>query len=94
MRRLPPQGTEWKQQRARLLKEIAGVYTEHLDAQQAIMEEVVYSLQGVPDAVTMAVLEDWHADLLGLPQDPDPTTKFTTSLDQRIANQLARPIYR
>lgn len=87
---IPSQGTEWKQQRARLLKEIAGVYTEHLDAQQAIMEEVVYSLQGVPDAVTMAVLEDWHADLLGLPQDPDPTTKFTTSLDQRIANQLAK----
>lgn len=82
--------SDWRQYRARLLQEIAGVYTEHLHAQKSIMEEVVYSLHGLPDAVTVAVLEDWHADLLRLPNDPDPTTDFTTSLDQRIANQLAR----
>ena len=80
--------TDWKQHRATLLKEIAGVYSDHIDAQQSIMEEVVYALQGVPDAVTVAVLEDWHADLLKNEPDPDPTTDLYTRLDQRVVNQL------
>ncbi|TWT61966.1 CvpA family protein [Rubinisphaera italica] len=80
--------TDWKQHRATLLKEIAGVYSDHLDAQQSIMEEVVYALQGVPDSVTVAVLEDWHADLLKNSPDPDPTTDLYTRLDQRVFNQL------
>jgi len=85
----PTTDPDWKQHRAELLREIAGIYTEHLDAQQAIMEEVVYSLHGVPDEVTVAVLEDWHADLSGSGPDPDPSTDMTTSLDSRIARQVS-----
>lgn len=85
----PTTDPDWKQHRAELLREIAGIYTEHLDAQQAIMEEVVYSLHGVPDPVTVKVLEDWHADLSGAGPDPDPSTDMTTPLDSRIARQLS-----
>ena len=86
----PTPQSDWKVHRANLLKEIAGVYTEHLDAQQLIMEEVVYSLHGLPDQITVAVLEDWRADLRGFTPDPDPSTDMRTSLDRRIVNQLSR----
>ncbi|MBL4886100.1 MAG: CvpA family protein, partial [Planctomycetaceae bacterium] len=54
----------WRQRRAKLLREIAGVYARSLEAQESVMEEVVAELYGVPDAVTVSVLEDWHADLM------------------------------
>ncbi|MCA8989156.1 MAG: hypothetical protein KDA78_16030, partial [Planctomycetaceae bacterium] len=84
----PSASTDWKQYRAQLLRDISGVYTEHLDAQRAIMEEVVYSLHGVPDQVTVKVLEDWNADLRGIKPDPDPTTDIRAALDRRVYNQL------
>jgi len=79
-----------RQRRAKLLREIAGVYTEHLEAQQNIMEEVVYALQGVPDPVTLKVLDDWHADLLSRKPDPDPSTDIKTSLDRRVLLQIQK----
>ncbi len=79
-----------RQRRAKLLREIAGVYTEHLEAQQNIMEEVVYALQGVPDPVTLKVLDDWHADLLSRKPDPDPSTDVRTPLDRRVLNQIQK----
>ncbi len=85
-----PAQQDWKQHRATLLRNIAAIYTTHVDAQQSIMEEVVYSLHGLPDAITIRVLEDWHSDLRRLSPDPDPTTDMTTALDRRIMNQLNR----
>ncbi len=79
-----------RQRRAKLLREIAGIYTEHLEAQQTIMEEVVYALQGVPDPVTLKVLDDWHADLLSRKPDPDPSTDIKTSLDRRVLSQIQK----
>lgn len=81
---------DWRQRRARLLREIAGIYTEHLEAQETIMEEVVYSLQGIPDAVTLNVLDDWHADMMNRKPDPDSATDLTTSLDRRVFLQLQK----
>ncbi len=84
----------WNEQmrlrRAKLLREIAGVYTEHLEAQETIMEEVVYALQGVPDPITLKVLDDWNADLMGRKPDPDPSTDLTTPLDRRVLNQIQK----
>jgi len=85
-----PLVTDWRQHRAYLLREIAAIYTEHTDAQRSIMEEVVYALHGVPDAVTVSILEDWHADLMGKQPDPDPSTDIATTLDRRVVNQLAK----
>lgn len=81
---------DWRQRRAQLLTEIAAIYTPHQEAQKHIMEEVVHSLHGLPDAVTLAVLEDWYSDLKRLHPDPDPATDLTASIDQRIINQLSR----
>lgn len=86
----PQQQQDWKQHRARLLREISGIYTDHPEAQQLIMEEVVHSLYGLPDMVTVAVLEDWYSDLRRLQPDPDPSTDMTSPLDKRILNQLTK----
>ncbi|MFO0177046.1 MAG: hypothetical protein ACK55P_07585 [Planctomyces sp.] len=40
--------------------------------------------------VVRRVLEDWHADALGLARDPDIGTDVDTRLDERIVRQLSR----
>jgi len=75
--------------RQQLLREIGAVFAEYPEAQQAIIGEVQQSLAGLPSQVELAVLKDWHADLMGITPDPDPTSTFSTSLDARILKQLA-----
>ncbi len=73
----------------RLIREISAVYSDAPHAQEAIQDEVVYHLSGVPDHVSVALLRDWHSDLLGLQPDPDPETGMTTTLDTRLLRQLS-----
>ena len=47
-------------------------------------------LAGVPGDVQRRVLEDWHADAMGLNNDPDPGTDVNTRIDERILRQLDR----
>jgi uncharacterized membrane protein required for colicin V production len=74
--------------RDRLLKEISGIYFNSSGAQQSFIEEIEADLMGLPLEIETAVLMDWHADLLGLDPDPDPTTDFLSRTDRRILNQL------
>jgi uncharacterized membrane protein required for colicin V production len=74
--------------RDRLLKEISGVYYDSEGEQQGFIEEIEADLTGLPTQIETAVLTDWHADLLGLDPDPDPTTDFLSQTDRRIVNQL------
>jgi membrane protein required for colicin V production len=71
------------------LREIAGIYTTKLDAQRNIIAEAERHLQGLPDRVADAVVQDWYADLLRLSgDDPDPETDLSTRLDVRVTRQL------
>ncbi|MEI7699662.1 MAG: CvpA family protein [Planctomycetia bacterium] len=69
-----------------LLSEIAGIYNQRSD----IVSRSRDYLTGVPPAVIRRVLEDWHADAMGLNRDPDPGTDVNTLLDDRILRQLNR----
>lgn len=74
--------------RNRLLKEISGMYFDTEGDQLEFIEEIEADLTGLPMQVETAVLTDWHADLLGLDPDPDPTTDYLSKTDRRIVNQL------
>jgi hypothetical protein len=69
-----------------LLNEIAGIYSQRND----IAANTRKYIAGVPSSVQRRVLEDWHADAMGLNADPDPVTDINTRLDERIVRQLAR----
>ncbi len=69
-----------------LLNEIAGIYSQRND----IAATTKRYLAGVPSQVQRRVLEDWHADAIGLNSDPDPATDINTRLDERIVRQLGR----
>lgn len=69
-----------------LLSEIAGIYSKRDD----VMANTRRYLAGVPSIVQRRVLEDWHADAIGLNSDPDPSTDVNTRLDDRIVRQLAK----
>ena len=68
-----------------LLNEIAGIYSQRDD----ITSNTRKYLVGVPAVVQRRVLEDWHADAMGLNADPDPSTDINTRLDDRIVRQLS-----
>jgi len=67
-----------------LLSEIAGIYGQRND----IVAKSKQYLAGVPSDVQRRVLEDWHADAMGLSRDPDPSTDVNTRIDDRILRQL------
>ncbi len=69
-----------------LLSEIAGIYSRRDD----VMANTKRYLAGVPSIVQRRVLEDWHADAIGLNSDPDPSTDVNTRLDDRIVRQLSK----
>ena len=69
-----------------LLSEIAGIYSRRED----VMANTKRYLAGVPSVVQRRVLEDWHADAIGLNSDPDPSTDVNTRLDDRIVRQLSK----
>jgi len=68
-----------------LLKEIAGIYSQRND----IIAKSEQYLAGVPSDVRQRVLQDWHADAMGLNSDPDPGTDVNTRIDERIVRQLS-----
>lgn len=84
----PPEAVSNEETRNRLLREISGIYFTTENAQEAFELEITDDLAGLPTRVETSVLEDWHADLLGLDPDPDPTTDFRSELDRRIFNQI------
>ncbi len=67
-----------------LLNEISGIYGQRND----IITKSKQYLAGVPSDVQRRVLEDWHADAMGLNRDPDPGTDVNTRIDDRILRQL------
>lgn len=74
--------------RQEMLQKIAAIHTIVPAAQAAIASEIEFSLAGLPDAVTLAVLTDWYVDLTGGDPDPDPATDANTDLDTRIRRRL------
>ena len=78
--------TQLDQYETSLLNEIAGIYSQRND----IPAKSRQYLAGVPSDVQRRVLEDWHADAMGLNNDPDPATDVNTRIDDRIVRQLDR----
>jgi membrane protein required for colicin V production len=70
----------------KLLDEISAIYSQRSDIVAGAREH----LTGLPSVVVRRVLEDWHADALGLARDPDIGTDVDTRLDERIVRQLSR----
>lgn len=73
-----------------LLAEITGIYSQDPTEMARLTARSKQYLAGVPGAVARRVLEDWHADAMGLNRDPDPGTDVDTRLDDRILRQLNR----
>ncbi len=76
--------TQLGQNESSLLNEIAGIYSQRND----IVAKSKQYLAGVPSDVQRRVLQDWHADAMGLNNDPDPGTDVNTRIDVRILRQL------
>lgn len=74
--------------RQELLQGIARVYSSQAAQQAKKMTEVETLMLGLPDQVSVGVLEDWLSDLRGEDPDPDPQTDITSGLNDRIAHQL------
>jgi hypothetical protein len=77
-------------EREKLLGEVASVFSNHPEAQQAIVNQTENSLAGLPDEIKNRVAKDWHNDMLFdvRGSDPDPKTDASTSFDARILRQL------
>ena len=69
-----------------LLDQIAGIYGDR----RTIVSRTKEYLAGVPPTVQRLVLEDWHADVMLLQNDPDPGTDVNSRIDERILRQLSR----
>ncbi len=81
-----PTATQLSRTETILLNEIAGFYPQRND----IISRARQYFAGVPREVQRQVLDDWHADAMGLNTDPDPSTDVNTTLDQRILRQLQK----
>jgi uncharacterized membrane protein required for colicin V production len=74
--------------RAQLVTAIASLLARQPQDQPAYEQYISERLAGLPDAITLAVLQDWKADLTAGAVDPDPQTNAGTPLDLRIISQL------
>lgn len=74
--------------RAQLVTAIAALLARQPQDQPAYEQYISERLAGLPDAIMLAVLQDWKADLTQGGEDPDPQTNASTSLDRRIISQL------
>jgi membrane protein required for colicin V production len=83
---IPTTAAQLGQNETSLLSEIAGIYSQRND----IIAKSKQYLAGVPGDVQRRVLEDWHADAMGLNNDPDPGTDVNTRIDDRILRQMNR----
>lgn len=84
---IPTTASQPGQNQTSLSSEIAGIYSR--DRNDIIAKSRQY-LAGVPGDVQRRVLEDLHADAMGLNNDPDPGTDVNTRIDDRILRQLDR----
>lgn len=81
--------TALRGERKQLLKSITGVFYSAPDDMAAAEVDINQTLAGLPEAISVAALRDWSADLLG-EGDPDPQTDVSTSLEERVRRQLRR----
>jgi membrane protein required for colicin V production len=80
----PPAASE----RDQLLGDIAARYWKTPQERTTGQQQILSTLQGLPDAILLGVLRDWQADLAGASVDPDPETDASTKVDNRIIRQL------
>ncbi len=82
---LPPSPSR----REELLADISRAFSSIPPVQVQVQADLRRRLGGLPEEVTLAVLEDWRRDLRA-PRDPDPDpgTDATTPLEVRIVRQL------
>lgn len=87
----PAPTSQARAERQKLFDEIAATYVDSPTSRQRFIAEQERLLDGLPPHVEMAVLRDWHADLLSLDlsADPDPQTDYQTDLPTRIVRQLS-----
>lgn len=71
-----------------LLADISGVYGTRPESRRLFEADIEQTLSGIPDQVSLAVLEDWRADLFTGSTDPDPGTDLYTLLEDRMYRQL------
>lgn len=81
-----PQTARLSRANATILDQISGIYGDR----EKIREKTTQYLAGVPEDIQRRVLEDWHADVMLLRDDPDPQTNVSTRIDERIVRQLKR----
>lgn len=72
-----------------LLSDISALYFDFPNSQRVFVEETQAQLATLDESTQLAVLRDLYADLIDNDPDPDPTTDFRTSLQERIDRQLA-----
>lgn len=86
----PAPQRDTSRERKLLTAEICDAFTSDPQRREDRVTEIETALAGVPDQVSLAVLGDWHADLLGRDPDPNPDTDVTTAFDVRIVQELER----
>lgn len=75
--------------RAQLLQEISRRFSSIPPIQQQVQADIERRMTGLPEPVSLAVLQDWYCDLTGsAAADPDPGTNANTTLEVRIVRQL------
>jgi membrane protein required for colicin V production len=77
------------ERRQQLLVDIAGRFSTTSRGQAMIRQDIESQLQPLTDEAALALLEDWRADLLRMP-DPNPATSIATPLSERIARYLTQ----
>jgi hypothetical protein len=70
------------------MRQVAELYSAIPNIRQSIELDIAQRIAGVPDMVSVAVLEDWKADLTRTQPDPDPQTVSNSLIEERILRQL------
>ena len=83
-----PRARRLRERRDALAGAVAAVYSRDADGRAAIRAQADRELEGVPQDVAIAVLEDWYADLKDARPDPDAGTGIATKVSERIRRQL------
>ncbi|HWL07116.1 MAG TPA: CvpA family protein [Planctomicrobium sp.] len=83
-----PGNVNFAAQKLALASEIAAIYSPQQNVRQHIEQDIAYRTSGVPDAVVVAALNDWKADLQNRKPDPDPQTTAEFPVEIRLVRQL------
>ena len=76
------------QQQQQLAKDIASKYSSLPTIRQQIEQDIATRVSGLPDEITLAVLQDWRADLAGERPDRIPQTGIDATVEERVLVQL------